>query len=79
MMPKTLKGSSSMVKFKQSEGRQQVPQATRPQLPRDKTAGGRPIFASGELPKGGFQSMWRFNGAGDTKHSPTTKPGGKIY
>jgi len=52
----------------------------RPQLPRDKSANGRPIFNSGELPKGGYQSMWGFGAdPTNTKDSPTTKPGRKIY
>ena len=78
MKPK-IESGHKMVKFKEAEGRQQVPTAVRPQLPRDKTAGGRPIFSSGELPKGGFQSMWTWCESNQTKDSPTTKPGRKIY
>jgi hypothetical protein len=49
-------------------------------LPRDNSQNGRPIFTSGELPKGGYQSMWGFgDNPTNTKDSPTTKPGRKIY
>ena len=81
MKPNVPKGPGQMTKFQRSHNEnQQVAQAVRPQLPRDKTNEGRPTFASGELPKGGYQSMWTFNGGAiDTKNSPTTKPGGKVY
>jgi len=81
LKPTTGRGAGTPVKFKRSqEDNQQVAQAVRPQLPRDKSANGRPIFTSGELPKGGYQSMWGFgNDPTNTKDSPTTKPGRKIY
>lgn len=81
LKPTTGRGAGTPVKFKRSqEDNQQIAQAVRPQLPRDKTSGGRPIFSSGELPKGGYQSMWCFgNDPTNTKNSPTTKPGRKIY
>jgi hypothetical protein len=81
LKPTTGRGAGTPVKFKRSqEDNQQIAQAVRPQLPRDKSANGRPIFTSGELPKGGYQSMWGFgNDPTNTKDSPTTKPGRKIY
>jgi hypothetical protein len=81
LKPITGKGAGQATKFKRSEtDNQQVAQAVRPQLPRDKTSGGRPIYTSGELPKGGYQSMWGFGAdPTNTKDSPTTKPGRKIY
>jgi hypothetical protein len=81
LKPTTSKAAGQTTKFKRSaEDNQQVAQAVRPQLPRDKSANGRPIYTSGELPKGGYQSMWGFgNDPMNTKDSPTTKPGRKIY
>ena len=81
LKPITGKGAGQATKFKRSQDdNQQVAQAVRPQLPRDKSANGRPIYNSGELPKGGYQSMWGFgDNPTETKRSPTTKPGGKIY
>jgi hypothetical protein len=81
LKPKTSKGDGQATRFVHSrEDRQEVPQATRPQLPRDHTAGGLPIYTSGAMPKGGFQSIWGFgDNPTDTKNSPTTKPGRKIY
>jgi hypothetical protein len=81
LKPTTTKAAGQATKFKRSEtDNQQVAQAVRPQLPRDKSANGRPIFNSGELPKGGYQSMWGFGAdPTNTKDSPTTKPGRKIY
>jgi hypothetical protein len=81
LKPTTGRGAGTPVKFKRSQDdNQQIAQAVRPQLPRDKSANGRPIFSSGELPKGGYQSMWGFGAdPTNTKDSPTTKPGRKIY
>jgi hypothetical protein len=81
LKPTTGRGAGTPIKFKRSQDdNQQIAQAVRPQLPRDKSANGRPIFTSGELPKGGYQSMWGFgNDPTNTKDSPTTKPGRKIY
>jgi hypothetical protein len=81
LKPITGRGAGTPVKFKRSqEDNQQIAQAVRPQLPRDNSQNGRPIFASGELPKGGYQSMWGFgDNPTNTKDSPTTKPGRKIY
>ena len=82
MIPKVPKGPGSFTKFQRSHAEtQKQAQPTRPQLPRDKTAGGRPIYASGEMPKGGYHSMWTFSGAVDTKDSRTAPkaPGKRIY
>jgi len=78
--PKTGKGPGTPTKFQRSSFQnQQVAQATRPQLPRDVYGDGRPTYASGEMPKGGYQAMWTFCGSNQTKNSPTTKPGKKVY
>ena len=81
LTPKVPKGPGSFTKFKMSSHTlQENPRAVRPQLPRDMVADGRPVYASGEMPKGGFQSIWAFGrNPTDTKHSPTTKPGKKVY
>jgi len=57
-----------------SDVNQQIAKSVRPQLPRDGSAGGKPTHRSGELPKGGYQSIWSFRG-NDTKDSSTSKPG----
>ena len=81
LKPKTPKGPGQMTKFQRSSAdNQQIAQAVMPQLPRDAYGEGRPTYASGELPKGGYQSMWTFgNDPLNTKKSPTTKPGLKVY
>lgn len=59
---------------------QRVATPIRPQMPRDGYAGGRPCFEPGELPKGGYQSTWCFDGNHvDTKNSPTQGDGKKVY
>ena len=81
LTPKVPKGPGSFTKFQMSQkDTQERPQAIRPQLPRDSVANGRPVHASGEMPKGGFQSIWAFGrNPTNTKESPTTKPGKKVY
>ena len=59
---------------------QQIAKSTRPQLPRD----GSPNMTRwepGQLPKGGFRSVFDFSETPtyDTKHSPTSGGGGKVY
>jgi hypothetical protein len=72
-------GQSTQLKHSQSDPQEQA-QVVRPQLPRDYSAGGVPIYTSGTMPKGGFQSIWGFgDNRMNTKDSPTTKPGKKIY
>lgn len=81
LKPKTPKGPGQMTKFQRSHvDNQQIAQSVRPQLPRDAYGEGRPTYSSGELPKGGYQAIWGFGGdPHDTKNSPTTKPGKKVY
>lgn len=59
---------------------QQVAKSVRPQLPRDGSAGAA-RWEPGKLPKGGYRSMFDFSGTPeyDTKHSPTSGGGGKVY
>jgi hypothetical protein len=65
-----------------SDVNQQIAKSTRPQLPRDGSANGNNKHDSGQLPKGGYTSVWRFDGNRNTKDSSTSKPGnacgGKI-
>ena len=58
---------------------QQIATAVRVQLPRDGSAGKKPYHEMGEMPYGGYQSMWNFSGNNSTKESPTDKPGKKVY
>ena len=59
---------------------QQVAKSTRPQLPRD---GSKDMqrWEPGQLPKGGYRSIIDFSGTAeyDTKHSPTSGGGCKVY
>jgi hypothetical protein len=59
---------------------QQIAKSTRPQLPRD---GSRDMqrWEPGQLPKGGYRSIFDFSGTPeyDTKHSPTSGGGKKVY
>ena len=59
---------------------QQLAKSTRPQLPRD---GSRDMqrWEPGQLPKGGYRSVFDFSGTPeyDTKHSPTSGGGSKVY
>ena len=59
---------------------QQIAKSVRPQLPRD---GSRDMerWQPGQLPKGGFRSVFDFSGTPtyDTKHSPTSGGGSKVY
>jgi len=59
---------------------QQVAKSVRPQLPRDGSAGAA-RWEPGQLPKGGFRSVFDFSGTPtyDTKHSPTSGGGSKVY
>jgi len=59
---------------------QQVAKSVRPQLPRD----GSPNMTRwepGQLPKGGYRSVFDFSGTPtyDTKKSPTEGGGCKVY
>jgi hypothetical protein len=59
---------------------QQLAKSIRPQLPRDGSAN-MTRWSPGELPKGGFRSVFDFSGTPsyDTKHSPTSGGGKKVY
>ena len=59
---------------------QQVAKSVRPQLPRDGSAGAA-RWEPGQLPKGGYRSVFDFSGTPeyDTKHSPTRGAGSKVY
>jgi hypothetical protein len=58
---------------------QQIAKSVRPQLPRDGSSGKPANYKIGDLPYGGYQSMWNFSGNDSTKDSPTDKPGKKVY
>lgn len=62
------------------EVNQQIAKSTRPQLPRDGTMGAE-RWTPGTLPKGGFISVFDFSGTPsyDTKKSPTSGAGKKVY
>jgi len=59
---------------------QQVAKSTRPQLPRD---GSKDMerWQPGQLPKGGYRPVIDFSDTPqyDTKHSPTSGGGSKVY
>ena len=58
---------------------QQIAKSTRPQLPRD---GSKDMqrWEPGQLPKGGYRSTFDFSeGSYNTKQSPTSGGGCKVY
>ena len=59
---------------------QQIAKSVRPQLPRDGSPG-MTRWEPGQLPKGGYRSVFDFSGTPtyDTKHSPTRGVGKKVY
>ena len=59
---------------------QQIAKSTRPQLPRDGSAG-MERWTPGTLPKGGFRAVFDFSDTPtyNTKKSPTSGGGGKVY
>jgi hypothetical protein len=59
---------------------QQIAKSTRPQLPRDGSAG-QVRWQPGQLPKGGFRPVIDFSSTPsyDTKQSPTSGGGSKVY
>ena len=58
---------------------QQIAKSTRPQLPRDGSKGMQ-RWEPGQLPKGGYRSTFDFSeGSYDTKQSPTSGSGCKVY
>jgi len=61
------------------ESNQQIATAIRPQLPRDGSAG-MTKWKPGELPKGGYRSMFDFaEGSYNTKLSPSGAKEKKVY
>jgi len=77
--PRANKTIGSEVRRTDPESQQQYARAQRPQVPQDATTGGRPYHQSGQMPKGGFTSIWCFDGSTDTRKSSTTRPGKKVY
>jgi hypothetical protein len=59
---------------------QQIAEPTRPMLPSDGSAGMQ-RWEPGQLPKGGFRSVFDFSGTPtyNTKKSPTEGGGCKVY
>jgi len=59
---------------------QQIAKSVRPQLPRDGSPG-QTRWQPGELPKGGFRSVFDFSETSsyNTKKSPTEGSGKKVY
>ena len=59
---------------------QQIAKSVRPQLPRDGSPGMH-RWQPGTLPPGGFRSVFDFSDTPtyDTKKSPTSGGGGKVY
>ena len=60
-----------------SEANQQVAKSIRPQLPRDGSADGQNCLR-GKMPAG-FISTWEFGTGYQTKRSPTSGGGKKVY
>ena len=73
LKPKTPGSDGGQPHKRPSDSNQQVARATRPQLPRDGSAGGINTTLSGKMPAG-YVSVWDFSGRG-TKNSSVTKPG----
>jgi hypothetical protein len=69
-----------MSKHRPQDNNQQIAKPTRPQLPSDGSTG-MERWQPGQLPKGGFISVFDFSGTPtyNTKQSPTEGGGGKVY
>ena len=69
-----------MSKHRPQDNNQQIAKPTRPQLPSDGSAGMQ-RWEPGQLPKGGFRSVFDFSGTPtyNTKQSPSEGGGGKVY
>ena len=83
MSPKADYQNSNMANSKHQrphEVNQQIAKSVRPQLPRDGSAG-MERWTPGTLPMGGFRSVIDFSGTPsyNTKKSPTSGGGGKVY
>lgn len=61
-----------------SDVNQQIAKSVRPQLPRDGSAGMKP-WQPGEMPRGGYRAVFCFEDTYDTKQSPTSGGGSKVY
>ena len=62
-----------------NDANQQIAKSTRPQLPRDGSKGMQ-RWEPGQLPKGGYRSTFDFSeGSYNTKESPTSGGGCKVY
>jgi hypothetical protein len=65
---------------REHDANQQIAKSVRPQLPRD---GSKDMerWQPGQLPKGGFRPVFDFSGTPsyDTKQSPTSGGGSKVY
>lgn len=60
-----------------SDENQQIARAVRPQLPRDASKNGQNCL-NGKMPAG-FISVWEFGTGYQTKSSPTSGGGKKVY
>ncbi|CAB4151443.1 hypothetical protein UFOVP938_28 [uncultured Caudovirales phage] len=77
--PKTLEVKSTVPGADNLNWSQKWAKAVRPQVPRDNSQMGQPSWTPGTMPKGGYRSIFRFDGDTDTKISNTGKPGRKVY
>jgi len=62
---------------REHELNQQIAKSVRPQLPRDGSMHGQNNVAK-KMPAG-FIGVWDFGNGEQTKHSPTSGGGGKVY
>ena len=77
LKPKTQGSSGGTPHKRPSESNQQIAKSSRPQLPRDGSAGGLNTSLTGKMPAG-FTAVWDFSDNRNTKLSPTTKPEKKM-
>lgn len=78
--PKTLEQKSTVPGAEKLNYSQKWAKAVRPQKPSDSTQMGQPYWSPGQMPTGGFRSVFCFeDGNNSTKISNTTKPGRKVY
>lgn len=75
--PKLKAGGAMQVTQRPHEQNQQIAKSVRPQMPRDGYSGGHNTHTSGQLPVGGYTSVWSFCGT-NTKKSPTDRPGRSV-
>jgi hypothetical protein len=74
LKPKTTGSKGNQPHKRPSEQNQQIAKSTRPQLPRDGSAGGINTTLTGKMPPG-YMAVFNFAGNNNTKDSSTTKPG----